>query len=164
MAHELEAVVARFDLLDKLARDRRIPVVALKQGFGLIPLTKDVIKSLAGELTSADSGDVRRGRDLYALFQRWSIEGPIVYVANEIHAGVGPQTALIWEDGRLAFSQEGQPGSGPISMALLRLGASGGRLGYDEFDVVGLGRHRSTDGWLTNLRIGFTPPPSRTKM
>ncbi|WP_433560827.1 hypothetical protein ACQP1O_24555 [Nocardia sp. CA-151230] len=87
--------------------------------------------------------------DLYPLFNSWSTRGPIVYVTNDVHAGVGSQTALMWVDGRVEFAQEGQPYSGPISMALLRLGTSGGRLGHDEFDVVGLGRTRTTDRWST---------------
>jgi hypothetical protein len=65
-----------------------------------------------------------------------------------MHGGVGEQTARIWQNGVTVFAQQGSAGSGPISMALLRLGVTGGRLGWDEFDVVGLGRHRTTDRWF----------------
>jgi hypothetical protein len=61
---------------------------------------------------------------------------------------VGPQTARIWKDRVLVFAQEGSAYSGPISMALLRLGVTGGRLGWDEFEIVGLRRSRTTERWL----------------
>jgi hypothetical protein len=40
------------------------------------------------------------------------------------------------------------PAGSPISQVLARLGV--GREGHqDEFDAVGLGRHRDTEGWLS---------------
>lgn len=71
-----------------------------------------------------------------------------------IWLSLDPTTTTITDievlDGRDLLSdgeEEGLPGSGPISVALQRLGVTGGRLGWDEFDAVGLGRHRTTDRW-----------------
>ncbi|MFC3891451.1 hypothetical protein ACFOWZ_08180 [Lentzea rhizosphaerae] len=41
------------------------------------------------------------------------------------------------------------PDVSPISLALRRLGVEKGEP-HDEFDAVGLGRHRSTSAWLTS--------------
>lgn len=157
MAYELRAAIARFELLDELARGRVLPVVALERGFGLVPLVDAVVKRLATELVSPPGGARTQMHDLYPVFQQWSAAGPIMYAGSDVHAGYGSQTALIWQGGRLVFSQEGLPYSGPISMALLRLGVTGGSLGGDEFDIVRLGRHRSTAGWLNDA----TPRPQR---
>jgi hypothetical protein len=90
-----------------------------------------------------------RPDELDEVFKRWSADGPIIHATNDVVSGLpGVQVARIWQDGRITFGQEGSAHSGPISMALLRLGVVGGRLGWDEFDVVGLGRHRATDRWL----------------
>ncbi|WP_067709389.1 hypothetical protein [Nocardia yamanashiensis] len=155
MAHELDAVIARFDVLSDLARERLLPVVALERGFGLVPLVATVIKKLAAELVLPDRGRaVVQIHELHPLFQKWSGAGPIVYASNDVHAGFGSQSAMIWQDQRVVFSQTGYPYSGPISMALLRLGVTGGILGCDEFDILGLARHRSTAGWLNDATPG----------
>ncbi|GAA4483554.1 hypothetical protein GCM10023191_005270 [Actinoallomurus oryzae] len=68
-------------------------------------------------------------RRLDGMFKDRSARGPIVHATSDMHAGVGDQTARIWQDGALVFAQEGRPGSGPISMALQRLGVTGARIG-----------------------------------
>ncbi|WP_433709396.1 hypothetical protein ACQP2U_23110 [Nocardia sp. CA-084685] len=144
MSHELKAVLGRLALLETLAGDHDIPVVALDQGFGLIPLTSKIMHTLVGDPTGR-----LRLRELDEVFKLWSAHGPIVHATNDVHAGgPGAQAARIWRDGALVFAQEGYAHSGPISMALLRLGVTGGSLGWDEFDVVGLNRHRKTSQWL----------------
>jgi hypothetical protein len=139
LAYELNAVLGQRELLETLAGPHGVPVVALGQGFGLIPLTSRVIDVLVG-----DSGP--RGFD--DLLKSWSAHGPIVHATAELHSGMGEQTARIWRGGAMVFAQQGHAYSGPISMALLRLGVTGGRIGWDEFDVVGLGRYRRTDRWF----------------
>jgi hypothetical protein len=148
VAHELNAILGTVETLAPQAREHEVPVVALKQGFGLIPLTSEVLQALVGKVgLEIPRGSV--GQDeLDEVLRRWSVRGPVIHATNELHGGVGPQTARIWQDGVLVFSQEGSAYSGPISMALLRLGVTGGRLGWDEFDVMGLGRFRTTERWL----------------
>lgn len=145
MAYELSAVLGKWELVQPLAEEHGVPAVELRQSFGLIPLTPQVVAALVGP--DAPTGAAARMALLPDVFTEWSRRGPVIYATAEMHAGYGSQTASIWRDGRLVFSQEGLPCSGPISMALLRLGVTGGRLGWDEFDVLGLGRHRRTDRW-----------------
>jgi hypothetical protein len=148
MAHELNAILGKAETLEPAAREHEIPVIALRQGFGLIPLTSQIVQVLVGK-QGLDVGRSSAGQiELDEVFKRWSARGPVIHATNEVYGGVGPQTARIWQDGALVFAQEGSPYSGPISMALQRLGVTGGRLGWDEFDIVGLGRHRATSRWL----------------
>ncbi|MFV2176263.1 hypothetical protein ACFHW2_34645 [Actinomadura sp. LOL_016] len=150
MTHELNAVLGKHELLERLASEHGVPVVALGQGFALIPLTPEVIALLVGDSgPDASGGGLSRGRRLDEVFQDWSAHGPVVHATNDTHGGSpGEQTARIWQGGKMVFAQRGHAHGGPISMALQRLGVTGGRIGYDEFDVVGLGRHRKTAGWL----------------
>ena len=115
----------------------------------MIPLTSQIQRALVGR-GGTEEPTSRVGHDeLNEVFTRWSAEGPIIHATNDVFCGLpGVQVARIWQDGRLVFSQEGNAYSGPISMALLRLGVTGGRLGWDEFDVVGLGQYRKTQRWL----------------
>jgi hypothetical protein len=157
MGYELDAVLGKRDLLENLAREHGVPMVALGQGFALIPLTSDVIGVLVGNGAPDAPVGYQAGRlALDDVLKGWSARGPVVHVTSEMHDGVGPQTARIWQDGAMVFAQTGLPYSGPISMALQRLGVTGGRLGWDEFDVVGLGRHRRTARWLDAALDGIS--------
>lgn len=79
---------------------------------------------------------------------RWPLEA-------EYFGGIGTQGAQVWDGGtvvlgplHLAEGEPFPPGGSPISRALRRLGTvKHGHL--DEFDAVGLGRHRVTDEWLS---------------
>ena len=148
MAHELNAILGKLETLEPQAREQEIPVVVLNQGFGLVPLTSEILQALVGKRGREASSSGVSQDELDEVLRRWSARGPVIHATNELYGGVGPQTARIWQDGALIFAQDGSAYSGPISMALLRLGVTGGRLGWDEFDVVGLGRYRATDRWL----------------
>jgi hypothetical protein len=83
-----------------------------------------------------------------------SATGPVAHVEAGYFGGVGTQSATVWDGGTVALGPlylaegEPQPADGsPISRALRHLGASRGEHA-DEFDAVGLGRHRDTASWL----------------
>lgn len=150
MAHELNAVLGKREVLERLASEHGVPVVALSHGFALIPLTSEVIVLFVGDGgTDAPESSLALQRRLDEVFQDWSAHGPVVHATNDTHGGSpGEQAARIWQSGTVVFAQRGHAYSGPISMALQRLGVTGGRIGHDEFDSVGLGRHRKTAAWL----------------
>ncbi|WP_162908413.1 hypothetical protein [Allorhizocola rhizosphaerae] len=79
----------------------------------------------------------------------------MAYVELDYFGGVGSQFAAVWHGGILVLGPlvltEDEPlpapGWSPISQALRRLGVSvDGH--YDEFDAIGLGRHRHVEDWL----------------
>ena len=84
----------------------------------------------------------------------WSCSGPVAYVEADYFGGVGEQRAAVWDAGRLSLGplykgvDEAFPAEGsPISQALRYLGVQRGEH-YDEFDAVGLLRHRRTEAWI----------------
>jgi len=126
--YTLQAVIARSGVLDA---DRVVP---LPQGLVLLPLSE-----VPGE----------------SVVVEWSSRGPVALVDAEFFGGAGSQRAQVWEQGRSVLGplvlgeDDPAPDVTPISLALRRLGVEKGEH-HDEFDAVGLGRHRSTSAWLTS--------------
>ncbi|MEU0881995.1 hypothetical protein ABZ345_25560 [Lentzea sp. NPDC005914] len=123
----LQAVIAPSGVLNSR-------VVPLGQDLVLLPLS-----SMPGENVLA----------------QWSLSGPVALVEAEFFGGCGSQQAQVWEHGRRVLGPLVQeeddpvPPVSPISLALRRLGVVKGSH-HDEFDAVGLGRHRSTSDWITS--------------
>ncbi|MFJ1754437.1 hypothetical protein [Kitasatospora sp. NPDC088134] len=152
MGYYLEAVVAAEPLLRTAAAG--LPgahVVPLRQGLALIPMTDE----LHDALTDPAAERLRPFRLLPHGFQHtlaaWSANGPVAYVEADIFGGTGDRYALAWTAGTLTLgplTERTPTGPTTLSLALRHLGAtSDGHL--DEFDAVGLGRHRRTEDWLT---------------
>jgi hypothetical protein len=155
MGYRLEAIVARADLLHRVVVDlRHAHVAPLEQGFALVPVTE----SLADEAIDAARGSGRSGRlpersymyvgYVAAQLCEWSRHGPVGYVEADYFGGTGDQGACGWNGGDLAFEplrQDRLPS--PISQLLRWLGVQQGDA-HDEFEAVGLDRHRDTRDWL----------------
>ncbi|MFI5563421.1 hypothetical protein ACIA2T_29415 [Amycolatopsis japonica] len=123
---------ARRRVLDSLEGARLVP---LGQNLSLMPVTE----------TRFDTGPLAE----------CSEQGAVAYVEAEYFGGAGTQFAQVWEGGEIVLGplyvdeDEPDPADGsPISQALRRLGTLRGDH-FDEFDAVGLGRHRDTDDWLS---------------
>lgn len=154
MSYELKALIGSWDLLKVVAAEVPVARVArLEQGLALIPMTDllfDTVAEHGGVLQpgfAAFPGGF--GRRLVA----WSQASPIGYVEAHYAGGDGTQRAAVWVDGRLVLGplscSTGQsfPDDGsPISQALRRIGAQR-TPAADEFDEVGLGRHRRLVDW-----------------
>ena len=93
---------------------------------------------------------------LQALAIELSQDCPVAYVTTFYFGGQGGQNALVWDKGRLRFSpatrgyNQGWPNS-PISQALRMIGVVAER-GMDEFDTLGLGKHRETHQWAASVK------------
>ncbi|MGN9907786.1 hypothetical protein ACTMTJ_09550 [Phytohabitans sp. LJ34] len=89
------------------------------------------------------------------VLAEWSGRGPVAYVEADFWGGTGTQFAAVWEAGALVLGPIVDGDDAPpvtvrrsaISQALRRLGVRAhGHI--DEFDAVGLGRHRRVEAWL----------------
>ncbi|MGK4597926.1 MULTISPECIES: hypothetical protein [Amycolatopsis] len=114
------------------------------EGARLVPLGQDLSLMPVAE-TRFDTGPLAE----------CSEHGAVAYVEAEYFGGAGTQFAQVWEGGETVLGplqvdeDEPDPADGsPISQALRRLGVLKGDH-FDEFDAVGLGRHRDTDDWLS---------------
>lgn len=71
-----------------------------------------------------------------------------MYFETEYHGGHGGQGAAVFLNGDLIFGPQWDE-FGPINHALMLLGVKIEPPAMDEFDTVGLYRHRSTEDWLS---------------
>ncbi|MFC4516422.1 MULTISPECIES: hypothetical protein [Streptomyces] len=156
MGYELQGVIAASELLRVVSRE--VPearVVPLRQGLSLMPMTDEVLAAGTDGGGGGDLGFWRLPRRFETLLVQWSFAGPIAYVEAEYFGGVGEQRAVVWAAGSLALGPLGTPKKwstravSPISQALRRLGVQKS-LGEDEFDAVGLDRHRNNEDWISS--------------
>jgi hypothetical protein len=164
MAHVINGFIAQYGPLRSAAAGLHCAVVApLELGFGFLPVTEAV----AGPTGPWPFEFFQR---LTSILAEWaetqSREFPLAYVETN-YFGVGTQAAVVWRDGTAVFGPEqsksewrkGQYFSPPyldkaINRSLRLLGAVRGHL-TDEFDAIGLGRHRSDEAWVADAQKYF---------
>lgn len=156
MSYVLQAVIAGDALLRAAAREvRGARVAPLRQGLALMPMTDEVFDSVTDDGSKVGAlGFWRLSEGFEGLLAKWSAAGPVAYVQAEYFGGIGEQRAAVWADEALALGPLDEPAQGqtsravsPISQVLRRLGARSSP-GKDEFDAVGLDRHRHSDEWI----------------
>ncbi|MEU6111296.1 hypothetical protein ABZ853_23165 [Streptomyces albidoflavus] len=157
MGYELQAVIAGDEVLRGASRE--VPgahVVPLGQGLSLMPMTDEVFAAVTDSSDGRVLGFWRLPEGFDTLLAQWSAAGPIAYVEAEYFGGVGEQRAAVWADGALALGPLDEPTGkrfsravSPISEAMRRLGARRS-LDEDEFEAVGLSRHRSNEDWISS--------------
>ncbi|WP_034592654.1 hypothetical protein [Hamadaea tsunoensis] len=162
MGYDLQAVIAPAALLRSVADPAAgMHVVDLSQGFALMPMTAEFHDRVT--VLDGDSlGFWLLPGDFGATLADWSRQGPVIYAEADYFGGVGSQSAAVWRDGTLGFGpvhvpvgEDFPPEGSPISRALRYAGvdATGH---HDEFEAVGLRRHRDNTAWLEE--VGVLPP------
>ncbi|MFJ3749579.1 hypothetical protein [Streptomyces rubiginosohelvolus] len=157
MGYDVQAVVAGDEVLRIASRE--LPgsaVVRLGQGLSMMPMTDELFDAVTDGSGAGDLGFWRLPGGFEALLARWSAAGPIAYLEAEHFGGVGRQRAAVWADGSLALGpldeptkQRGSQAVSPAPQALRRLGAQRD-VGKDEFESVGLNRHRTNEDWIAD--------------
>jgi len=159
MGHHIRGFIARQDDLCKAAES--LPgarVAPLSLDFGFLPVTEP----LAGGDEPAPFEHLER---LTARLGAWAEEQsrlfPVAYVETDYFGGDGWQAAMAWVGDRAVFgpvrtSDLWAAGKlaltplleGAVNQAVRLLGVERGAV-RDEFDALGLGRHRSNESWLS---------------
>jgi hypothetical protein len=159
--HDVKALIAKSNELAAGVRQFESAIVCpLVQGFSLSPITDALAKELAVYPVESKVTLAKPIRDLseglHALAIEISQHCPVAYVSTYYFGGQGGQDALVWDKGSLRFSptaqgyNQGWPNS-PISQALRMIGVVATK-GMDEFDTVGLGKHRETHVWAESAK------------
>lgn len=151
----LQAAIAREPVLRALAGPlKEAHTVALGQHLSLLPMTDELVEAITVAESAALNGFWKAPASFDSMLVSCSTVGPVAYVEAEFFGGVGTQSAQVWDGGAVTLGPlqlaEGEPPSAagsPISQALRQLGVAKKDY-FDEFDAVGLGRHRETQDWL----------------
>ncbi|MES2840884.1 hypothetical protein [Hydrogenophaga sp.] len=171
--HDVKALIALNKTLEvAAARFTSAVVCPLVQGLALLPITEALTQELAGahpELAHASPPLVESmAPGVAALAAQLSEGGPVAFISTEIFGGTGGQDALVWEGAEIVFALSDNEDkmlawpNTPISQALRAIGVQADD-GKDEFDTVGLGTHRSTNGWAKAHAPTKSPNPATTR-
>jgi hypothetical protein len=149
MGHFVTGVIASPDILGAFTQSRSLPApVSLPANLALLPLRdRDLDAILPLPITGGVDEFVHLSDQLLALLSGFSARGPVMYFETEYFGGEGAQGAVVFRDG-IAIYGPISARIGPINKALALLGVRVQPPARDEFETVGLQRHRSTADWL----------------
>jgi hypothetical protein len=144
MAYVLQAIISTQSVLEAHAADFGAAVVApLSSGLALIPITSKLLEEIGA------SGSCGQFYQLTPAVSDWlrviSSSAPVAYVEAEYFGGVGEQSSVVWAHSEQVLTPTHEAKA--INIALRLLGVSRGTA-HDEFEAVGLPRHRRTNDWL----------------
>ncbi len=164
MASLIEAII--FDGAPQTAAvPDGLKTVPLTAGLAMLPLTDKALEHLG----AADPNDdrIKPGwilrRAVATLAEHMSADRHVLYVFGETFGGPGTQEAVGWYEGRLFYGPAGtcdlqadrEPGyqvaphrDSAINGGLRAMGVQAAP-GVDEYETIGLTRHRMIDDWIT---------------
>lgn len=145
MAYTLQALIAKSGVLGSFPINSGV-LVPLTQGFEMLPFTSEFIqKHQISFLPLTDEGDEQLPENVKALCSKFSMGGQVAYVEAEFFGGDGAQGCALFKNGEMAFGP--LVNDAAINEALVILGVS--KLScHDEFDALGLSKHRNTNAWI----------------
>lgn len=146
--YQLEAVIAAEHVLNHLTTGAgaEARVVPLGARLCLVPMTDALFGAVADAGAPKAEAFWKLPAGYGAVLAACSVHGPVAYVEAEFFGGAGEQNAQVWDAGEVVLGPLHAEDGSPVSQALRRLGVEKGRH-QDEFDAVGLDRHRHTDDW-----------------
>jgi hypothetical protein len=174
MGYDLQAVIGSATVLES-QRDLYpyIEVVPLHEQLALIPLSSQLLTDLNSKFEQSEGGaepilqlpDAVAAEKLSNAVVHWlkdlSTSDPVMYCEAEFFGGTGGQFAIVFHNQNVVFGPlftmwgyDGNPSnvtSGSemsINRVLRHLGVKAVPP-HDEFDTVGLGRHRHTQQWCS---------------
>jgi hypothetical protein len=150
----LEAVIGSERALREAVQGQPAAVlVTLGQGIAMVPMTDELFAAVTDGGSDRPLGFWKLPGGFERVLSDWSSAGPVGYVEAEYFGGFGGQRAALWVDGEVAVgplaadaTQQSAADASPISQVLGQLGVERDNH-HDEFDTVGLGRHRHTSEW-----------------
>jgi hypothetical protein len=141
MAYILQAFVADAPII-QAGVPTGAEFVLLNQGKAMIPITDELREfyeipfcPLTDQVKEIPAG-------ICSLAKK--IPGKTAYLEAEFFGGIGSQAAAIWDMGNLIFGPVVKACA--INEALQKLNVVKGD-SHDEFEALGLGRHRGTNSW-----------------
>src|SRR5262245_1123211 len=149
MSHLVTGLIGKPEPLAAFAQRHSLhDPVPLMDGLALLPLRdEDFASFLPAQLGDYPEGFRHLSAQLSSALSDASAGVSLMYFETEYFGGMGFQGAAVFRDGALVFGPQSAD-IGPINQALALLGVRVTAPAHDEFETVGLHRHRHTDGWL----------------
>jgi hypothetical protein len=149
LTHIVTGLIANPSVLDAFSRRHSLhQPVALRGELAMLPLREVDLHSFRDVPSHGETkGFEYLSKQLVEELRRSSCDGPLMYFETEYFGGLGTQGAAVFQDGEPIFGPMSAE-IGPINHALQLLGVRVEPPARDEFETMGLGRHRNTEGWL----------------
>lgn len=126
-----------------------VRLCTLSEAWVLVPVTDELHDALLvrfpAPIGRPYSEFWKLSASLVEFARAMSIDGAVVYVETDYFGGVGTQASIAWRSNRVVYGPSKFDDS--INDALSTLGVSAG-LSADEFQQLGLQRHRHTTDWF----------------
>jgi hypothetical protein len=150
MAYAIDAFLGKPEVFRPLVRKYRSAAgVLLADGLCLVPWLEALQTSIQDERHDPVKDPTwpfwhlsRKGAN---IVRETCSNGDMAYVEAQFFGGAGTQAGVGWRDGQIAHGPV--MARDAINQALRFLGVTAND-GKDEFDTVGLGKHRSTEEWF----------------
>ncbi len=144
MGYFLDAIVGPEAALRAHAKPfKKSRIVRLGNGLALIPMTEELHLEMSG---GKPMGAYNQVVECLSKWVQTASKGQFVaYVQAGFFGGQGTQSAIVWKDGKGTLGP--MTSFDAINQALKQMGVVA-QPGKDEFDTVGLGRHRDTEDWI----------------
>jgi hypothetical protein len=144
MGYYLQAIIGKQQTLTQhVSAFQHARIVPLAQDIAIIPITDDLYDEMAEGEDIEPFEKLSPGVEEWA--QRISALATVAYVEAEFFGGTGGQIAVAWSGGSRVLGPLHSPNA--INETLRLFGVQVGEA-HDEFDAVGLGRHRDTSDWI----------------
>lgn len=143
MSYVLYALIGKRQTLEAVALPfPTARIVPLEQNIAIIPLTDELCEDMGA------SSEIENLYKLSPELEEWALRiskaGLVVYIEAEFFGGSGNQSALGWNGVSRMLGPVYEPKA--INRVLKLLGVNKGNA-YDEFEAVGLRKHRDTHDW-----------------
>lgn len=148
MGYALEALIGPADVLAPMTSHRSGRVVPLSGSLAMVPMVEILRNAIQARNHDPEKEPAwpfwHLSPEGAMTIAETCTRGVLAYVEARFYAGVGTQASVGWRDGALRHGPVAAADA--INRALRFLGVEP-ESGKDEFETVGLGRHRATHEW-----------------
>ncbi|MGE5415669.1 MAG: hypothetical protein ACM3UZ_02675 [Acidobacteriota bacterium] len=150
MAFYLRGILAKTDITTEICSDYpNIRSIVLQDDIYFIPITDEIYDQI--DLSSSEmTGPCSLGETFTQYLITKSENAKVAYIEAKYWGGIGGQAGCIWYGGELVYELVYEDNMEAINNVLSLMGIHA-ETGKDEFDTVGLGRHRHIEDWLKEI-------------
>ncbi|WP_145053029.1 hypothetical protein [Paenibacillus xylanexedens] len=145
MGYDFRGIVTSFDAMKRLKEKyTSTKIIPFYNELIVIPLTDEVYDEINMNQGTTICNYDYLTEIISSYCREISKLGLVAYIEAEYFGGTGSQSAMVWDSSQVIFEETLSQSAINRSLELLGVCKLQGK---DEFDTVGLGRHRNTEDW-----------------
>jgi hypothetical protein len=143
MGYFLQALIGKQQTFKtNISPFQNVRIVTLQQDIAIIPITNELCEEIG--VNSEIEKFYKLSPEIEEWAQQISAAGFVAYVEAEFFGGTGSQSAIAWNAGSRVINPI--HGENAINQILKHLEVNRENA-HDEFEAIGLGKHRNTNEW-----------------